>query len=237
MVTGGLGAFEFETRHRGFDDHSMDVTTYLGWTIDETRFNIADVEALEWIMVNTPGDQEALRRWDINGSQSIDSEDVAWLEQLVGAGYDSGFRCDLDGDRLPDCGNRELIAQMFGHVLGEPEYRVELDLGEWEPPPHDPNYPVPPNGPDGDNDVADLARFMTCLCPWALGDMNCDGVVGFGDINPFVLALSGQQQYELAFPNCRWLNGDMNCDGTVSLADQNLFIACVVAGGGCHCPE
>ena len=57
------------------------------------------------------------------------------------------------------------------------------------------------------------------------GDLNCDGVVNFADINPFVLALTGQAAYEAAFPNCRWLNGDVNADGQVNFADINPFVA------------
>ena len=57
------------------------------------------------------------------------------------------------------------------------------------------------------------------------GDMNCDGVVNFADINPFVLALTGRAPYEAAFPNCRWLNADTNGDGFVNFADINPFVA------------
>ena len=62
------------------------------------------------------------------------------------------------------------------------------------------------------------------------GDMNCDGTVNFADINPFVLALSGQAAYQAQFPNCRWLNADCNGDGTVSFADINPFVA-LLSGG------
>ena len=57
------------------------------------------------------------------------------------------------------------------------------------------------------------------------GDLNCDGVVNFADINPFIVALSGQVGYEAAFPHCNWLNGDTNGDGVVNFADINPFIA------------
>ena len=57
------------------------------------------------------------------------------------------------------------------------------------------------------------------------GDLNCDGVVNFADINPFVLALTGQGAYEAAFPNCTWLNADCNSDGNVNFADINPFVA------------
>ena len=62
------------------------------------------------------------------------------------------------------------------------------------------------------------------------GDLNCDGVVNFDDIDPFVLALSGQAGYEAAYPNCRWLNGDCNGDGQVNFDDIDLFVA-LLSGG------
>lgn len=56
------------------------------------------------------------------------------------------------------------------------------------------------------------------------GDMNCDGVISYADINPFVLALSGQAAYEAQYPECRWLNADVYNDGEVTYADINAFV-------------
>jgi hypothetical protein len=66
------------------------------------------------------------------------------------------------------------------------------------------------------------------------GDMNCDGVVDFGDINPFVLALSDQAAYEAAFPDCLWQNADCNGDGEVGFGDINPFVALLA---GAHLGE
>ncbi len=57
------------------------------------------------------------------------------------------------------------------------------------------------------------------------GDLNCDGAVGFGDINPFVLTLTDPTQYGQSYPDCRLMNGDINQDGTVDFQDINPFIA------------
>ena len=57
------------------------------------------------------------------------------------------------------------------------------------------------------------------------GDLNCDGVVNFDDINPFVLALSDPAGYQIAFPNCNIMNGDCNGDGLVNFDDINAFVA------------
>jgi hypothetical protein len=60
---------------------------------------------------------------------------------------------------------------------------------------------------------------------YATGDLNCDGVVDFDDINGFVLALSGQGPYEAQYPACQWLNADCNGDGSVNFDDINAFVA------------
>jgi hypothetical protein len=63
------------------------------------------------------------------------------------------------------------------------------------------------------------------------GDLNCDGVVNFDDINPFVLALSDPTGYQSQYPNCNILNGDCNGDGNVNFDDINPFVA-ILSGGG-----
>jgi hypothetical protein len=61
--------------------------------------------------------------------------------------------------------------------------------------------------------------------PWEKGDMNCDGAIDFGDINPFVLALSDPAGYAQQYPNCDINNGDINGSGGVGLDDINPFVA------------
>jgi hypothetical protein len=62
-------------------------------------------------------------------------------------------------------------------------------------------------------------------CESLVGDLNCDGTVGFGDINPFVLFLSNYEAW-LAIYQCNPVNGDINGDGTYpSFADINPFVA------------
>jgi hypothetical protein len=57
------------------------------------------------------------------------------------------------------------------------------------------------------------------------GDLNCDGTVGFGDINPFVLSLTNPGQYEVVYSGCFIENGDINRDGSVNFGDINPFVA------------
>jgi hypothetical protein len=63
------------------------------------------------------------------------------------------------------------------------------------------------------------------LPAFLVGDLNCDGVVDFGDINPFVLALVNPAAYEATYPTCRLLHADINGNGSVGFDDINPFVA------------
>ena len=87
---------------------------------------------------------------------------------------------------------------------------------------------------DGVGDICDICPATppgkpVSVCGCQLGDLNCDGTVDFGDINPFVLALSNPVVYEATYPDCV-LTGDINTDGTVDFADINPFVA-LLSGG------
>jgi hypothetical protein len=69
-----------------------------------------------------------------------------------------------------------------------------------------------------------VAQFML-----SRGDTNCDGLVDFGDINPFVLALSNPALYAATYPGCPLENRDVNGDGTCNFGDINPFVA-ILAG-------
>ena len=57
------------------------------------------------------------------------------------------------------------------------------------------------------------------------GDMNCDGVVDFDDINAFVLALSNPDAYALQYPDCPLGNRDLDGNGVCDFGDINPFVA------------
>jgi hypothetical protein len=59
------------------------------------------------------------------------------------------------------------------------------------------------------------------------GDMNCDGVVDFKDINPFVAILSGSTP-------CNAGNADTNNDGVIDFKDINPFVALLSGGATCN---
>lgn len=64
------------------------------------------------------------------------------------------------------------------------------------------------------------------------GDLNCDGVVNFADISPFIAAIKAGSPDNWPV-DCPWLNGDLNGDGTVNFADISGFIAQIKTGHVC----
>jgi hypothetical protein len=72
--------------------------------------------------------------------------------------------------------------------------------------------------------VQDLDCSATAGGSQMPGDLNCDGVVNLGDVNPFVTALCGQAAYLAHYPHCNWLNADINRDGLVNGGDINAFV-------------
>lgn len=58
-----------------------------------------------------------------------------------------------------------------------------------------------------------------------IGDLNCDDLKDFADINPYVLALTDPVGYAQAFPDCDRMNADINGDGKVDFGDINPFVA------------
>lgn len=68
--------------------------------------------------------------------------------------------------------------------------------------------------------------LLTLQCASAVlaGDLNCDGAVSFGDINPFVLVLVDAEIWQEKYPACPLLNGDLSGDGAVDFADINPFV-------------
>ncbi len=71
-------------------------------------------------------------------------------------------------------------------------------------------------------------RYGVLPLPQA-GDANCDGTFDFGDINPFVQALSNATAWQSTYPGCWTSNVDMNSDGSVDLADINPFVEALLA--------
>ena len=88
------------------------------------------------------------------------------------------------------------------------------------------------------DDVALTVLACDDTPPFCAGDMNCDGVVAYDDIDPFVAALSCAGGAPECWPptgivaDCPWLNADCNDDGSVTYADIDPFVARI----GATCP-
>ena len=65
---------------------------------------------------------------------------------------------------------------------------------------------------------------------FATGDMNCDGAVNFGDIDPFVLAITDAVGYAAQYPDCDRQLADINGDGGVNFGDIDPFVALITGG-------
>jgi predicted outer membrane repeat protein len=90
--------------------------------------------------------------------------------------------------------------------------------------------PLTPDTGLGDPPIVDMGAYEYGAALLVLvGDVNCNGVLGFDDINPFVIRLSNPTAYALAYPDCPDANGDINGSGTVDFADINPFVAALTA--------
>lgn len=78
--------------------------------------------------------------------------------------------------------------------------------------------------------IDDVEIWGTLPVTITVGDLNCDGEVNFGDINPFVLILTDLIEWEAAYPTCPSLNGDISGNGAVGFEDINPFVQ-LLAGG------
>ena len=76
-----------------------------------------------------------------------------------------------------------------------------------------------------DWNIDDVEIWALAPAPSQAGDLNCDDTVDFGDINPFVLALTNPIEYGVMYPTCDILHGDINADGAVDFGDINPFVA------------
>jgi len=112
------------------------------------------------------------------------------------------------------CGYNKVYALTVYGDEGYPMYVYDLAQGTggvWTPMTH----PYP------ESHSTSGAAFAPGPVP---GDLNCDGMVTLADIDPFVLALSGQAAYNAEWPDCYWRNADCNLDGDVTSADIDAFV-------------
>jgi len=79
--------------------------------------------------------------------------------------------------------------------------------------------------------IMELEAHGSLGFPAIRGDLNGDGGVSFGDINPFVLALSNLAAFVAAYPEVNpYIAADINADGIVGFGDINPFVT-LLSGG------
>jgi hypothetical protein len=76
--------------------------------------------------------------------------------------------------------------------------------------------------------TTELAGEETCpLCPGDRGDANCDGLVNFFDIDPFLMALFNPAGYAATYCGGDICAVDIDCSGAVNFFDIDPFLACL----------
>ena len=89
--------------------------------------------------------------------------------------------------------------------------------------------PESPNNGAGVPPLVDLGAYEHRRAP-VLGDLNCDGLLTFEDINPFLMVLTDSVSYAAQYPECDPNLADCNGDGAVNDADVDAFIERLVVG-------
>ncbi len=74
------------------------------------------------------------------------------------------------------------------------------------------------------------AAPMESASPYYVADLNCDGLLDFFDLDPFVLAITDPAGYVSAYPGCDLMLADCNGDGVVDFFDIDAFVELVVGG-------
>jgi hypothetical protein len=84
---------------------------------------------------------------------------------------------------------------------------------------------------DNTDPDSDFYVYLRELAASPKGDMNCDELLDFSDIDPFVVALIGSDRYLQEYPDCIYLNADINEDCSVDFLDIDGFVDCLIDGG------
>jgi hypothetical protein len=198
-----------------------------------------------WFSIAGYGTPGCYHLWQ--GSDQGDNKYYGWWEEggtIPGPAVTN--QCDLAyclgpwtaGACCLDCGPEcfENVAQSYCEALGG-RYGEGLTCGQMSPP-----CGAPTGACCYDDGTCDITTCSVCEGPPAChGDANCDGTINFGDINPFVLALTNiftWREMFLPIPGCTEANCDINLDGTINFGDINPFVALMVqCGTGCPCPD
>jgi hypothetical protein len=234
-----VGNGDFTSAGQNYLYHNDGVASFT----EEEQFGLGSTDGVAWGDFDNDGDLDLAV-----GNEHSPSQNQLWVNNLLPTNY---LRVSLVGQfhaRGAGYSNRDgvgaaVTVYAVGHA-GEPDYRrgfqqVEAKGGFSAQNAMDLTFGLPL-----DNAVDVVVRWPgsagsaltqtlrgvavnqhLTIVERRLGDLNCDGVVDFDDINPFVLALSDPSAYNLAYPDCDLLNADCNGDGVVDFDDINAFVA------------
>lgn len=180
------GSVQFEQRSLAFSDTGFDVDA-------DGRFSQADVNMLANLLgVPLSGAQ---RRFDQNGNNVVDQEDLEVFRSLVQIGLGAGKFGDANGDGRLTCRDVNAAVGSWGAVAGQPNYNIALDFNL-----------------NGCLDSVDQAAF-DALTLFAHADVTADGAVDFNDFNEFI-----------NWFNAAEARADWNRDGSVDFEDFLDFV-------------
>ncbi len=170
---------------------------------------------------------------DCNGNGVLDECDIA-----AGTSADCNDNgvpdeCDLDGGESPDCNTNGTpdecdIADGTSEDCNLNEIPDECDIAQGV------SEDCNTNGTPDECDIADGTSSdddgdgVPDECQLPRGDLNCDGLIDFFDLDPFVLAITDPTGYEIAYPDCNIMHADCNMDGVVDFFDIAPFVALIV---------
>ncbi len=174
-----------------------------------------------------PSDELAQLTITFHKDVNITAQDVALVGEASGAvGFTFSYDTPTQTATL-DLGRAMLSPDRYtltvSDAVADTTLAKQLD-GELE---HETQPMALPSGDGVPGGV--LAANFVVIAP-GTGDVNCDGMVDFGDIDAFVTAIvRGPAEYAVRYPNCDIGTADLNGDGQAGFADINPFVALILS--------
>ncbi len=232
FAVGGLtfsndGTRAFAIGNAGFLSRLVEVDADTGAFIDLHEFFNISISAIAtvpegtafpadelWAVINRGSGIPELVRLDLENDTTVS------VGSIVGLGYNQAFEVGLDWSS---------DGTLYAAIGGVTNAGVDVSSRFYT---LNPNTARPTLvGVIEGEDTWDVASLVVddrvAILP---GDLNCDGVVSVGDINPFVLALTDPAAYAAQFPECDILAGDCSGDDQVTVGDINCFVDLVTGG-------
>lgn len=215
-----------------------DATVYESWIVDDASFEgRVTIEMLTWFGIRKPGyayaadviildsDFETLHEFsnlDYTGNAVVEDTPLFGHEPYEGEVTLPDVNLEPGhyyfGVRLadPDGGGRNMMlttgdGMLAGSTMGA-LWSPWLGVDDW-------TFIADFRG----NDASDFA-YRVHGRDRVIGDLNCDGIIDYFDINAFVAALDGKDTYLAMHVDCNWYNCDINDDGTVNYFDINPWL-------------